>query len=107
VLAFALLLRFRLIPPELRAINLDADWLYRRALPAAICAATRVQRHLRAAAQARAARLGHALIAWLRRHHAPPGRLGEPWSAGATALWAALLLAASLLLFYLRTATAG
>jgi len=106
-LAFALLLRFRIYPPELRATNLDSDWLYRRALPAAIRAAARTQRRLRAAAQTRAARLGHALIAWLRRHHTPPGLLGEPWSAGTTALWAALLLAASLLLFYLRTATAG
>ncbi len=32
-IAFAVLMRSGIYPPELRSINLDADWLWRRALP--------------------------------------------------------------------------
>jgi multicomponent Na+:H+ antiporter subunit D len=38
-LAFAVLMRTGLYPPELRSTNLDFDWLYRRAAPAALGAA--------------------------------------------------------------------
>jgi multicomponent Na+:H+ antiporter subunit D len=38
-LAFAVLMRTGLYPPELRSTNLDTDWLYRKAAPAVLGAA--------------------------------------------------------------------
>ena len=33
LLAFAVLMRSGIHPPEIRAVNLDVDWIYRRLLP--------------------------------------------------------------------------
>ena len=35
-LAFAVLIRYRIYPPELKSTNLDFDWLYRKGMPALI-----------------------------------------------------------------------
>jgi multicomponent Na+:H+ antiporter subunit D len=35
-LAFAFLIRSGIYPPELRSVNLDVDWIYRRAAPAVV-----------------------------------------------------------------------
>ena len=37
-LAFAVLIRYRIYPPELKSTNLDFDWVYRRGVPALIAA---------------------------------------------------------------------
>jgi len=101
VLAFVVLLRSGLYPPELPATNLDTDWLYRRALP-------RLVARLREVGAAADQRLRESAIrqltAFLRRvyrHHGPQGILARTWPTGSTVLWMALLLAAYLLHYYL------
>ena len=90
-LAFVWLNLAGLYPPELRSVNLDADWLYRRLLP-------RLARRVEAAAAAAAARL-RAILPAVPSLAVPLPRPSPP--AGTAALFLLLLLAACLLLYYL------
>ena len=101
VLAFCVLMRSGVYPPELRAINLDTDWVYRRALPVLWSSASGAGERVGRALTAVAIRARSRLMQGLARHHRPPGLLGEPWPTGATVMWAAALLAVYLLAYYL------
>ena len=90
-LAFVWLNLAGLYPPELRSVNLDADWLYRRLLP-------RLARRAEAAATGGAARL-RAFLPAFPSLAVPLSRPSPP--AGTAALSLLLLLAACLLLYYL------
>ncbi len=100
-LAFVLLMRSGFYPPELRKVNLDSDWLYRRAMPAVAGVFARAFDRLMAGGAALVEQLQRVALAPMSRVHSPRGFLGEPWLTGTTALWAAVLLAASLILYYL------
>lgn len=101
-LAFALLMKTGLYPPELRLINLDVDWLYRHLGPAvgrrvAALVATawrRTEKSLYAQAM--------SLISGVYRHHGPQGVLARTWPTGSTVLWVAVLLTGFLLLYLFR-----
>jgi multicomponent Na+:H+ antiporter subunit D len=100
-LAFSVLVRTGLYPPELRSVNLDFDWCYRRLMPAV---ATRVWTLALQAWEAfnRAVeRRVEAVIAGLFRHHGPHGLLAVTWPSGSMVLWAVLLLGACLVFYYL------
>jgi len=100
-LAFSVLVRTGIYPPELRSVNLDFDWFYRRLLPTT---ATRVWTlALRGweAFNAGAAGRVEALIAVLSRHHGPHGLLAATWPSGSMVLWAVLLLGVCLVFYYL------
>ena len=99
-LAFAFLMRSGIYPPELRSTNLDVDWVYRRALPAMVGGAERVVTRARSSAVFAFRRALDRPFKDLVRLHAPEGILGEPWPTGTATAWAAVLLAAYLLLFY-------
>jgi multicomponent Na+:H+ antiporter subunit D len=91
-LAFTVLVRTGRYPPEIRSVNLDADVVYRRVLPAGWLALTRtatrfgarVGRPLRAGAT----RAWAAVSAPLR----PAGRIAAPWSTHQMVWWLVLLL---------------
>jgi multicomponent Na+:H+ antiporter subunit D len=98
-LAFAWLKLSGIYPAELRSVNLDADWLYRRAgrraadaLIAALGAG--------AAAARGAARVANRPLVLLV---GPNGLLASPLGTGTAALLAGLLLAACLLLYYVSS----
>ncbi|HVS64709.1 MAG TPA: Na(+)/H(+) antiporter subunit D [Thermoanaerobaculia bacterium] len=96
-LAFTWLNLAGIYPPELRSVNLDADWVPRRLVPAALGPP------LRGLAAAWRIAIGgvrsgiEALVRRAKWMHSPTGRFGEPWQAGETAFWAALLFAALVL----------
>ncbi|HEX2129981.1 MAG TPA: proton-conducting transporter membrane subunit, partial [Actinophytocola sp.] len=101
-LAFTVLVRTGLYPPEVRSVNLDTDVLYRRVLPAGWHALSR-----------RTTRLHDRWGPPLRRHAGrlwalgtaplrPEGRLATSWSTHLMVWWVALLLGAVLLLTLLR-----
>ena len=101
-LAFATLMRTGLYPPELRSVNLDADWLYRRVglriwdgVATAFTATHRT-------GYAVAGRLAAAALETAQRHLGPQGFLGRSWLTASMALWVAVLLAAYLVVFYWR-----
>jgi multicomponent Na+:H+ antiporter subunit D len=100
-LAFTLLMRTGIYPPELRSTNLDFDWFYRRLGRSLVESIGR-------AADATWCRLVNAAVGSLRRiggelerHHGPEGILARTWPTGSMALWATLMLAAYLILSYL------
>ncbi len=100
-LAFSWLVRSGIYPPEMRSVNLDADWLYRgfglRLLEGAGLALC----ELLATCRALAGSAGRAGAAALERLHGAEGVLARTWTTGGMALWVALLLAACLLVYYL------
>ncbi len=100
-LAFSVLVRTGIYPPELRSVNLDFDWFYRRLLPAASARVWALALRAWEAFNAGAARRVEALIAVLSRHHGPHGLLAATWPTGSMVLWAVLLLGACLLFYYL------
>ena len=100
-LAFTILMRTGLYPPEVRSVNLDSDWIYRRFFPAIIVRADRIIRRLfHSGVDVRRRRVAR-LIDTVYRHHGPQGVLARTWPTGSTVLWVALLLGLTLLLYYL------
>ncbi|MBZ0147654.1 MAG: Na(+)/H(+) antiporter subunit D, partial [Pseudorhodoplanes sp.] len=100
-LAFTLLMRTGIYPPELRSTNLDFDWFYRRAGRGLALAtghlAERAWRFV-AACGARAAR---EAVVTVERGLGPQGILARTWPTGVMAFWTTIMLAAYLILSYL------
>ncbi len=101
-LAFAVLMRTGVYPPELRSVNLDSDWLYRVAAPAAVrLVGGSIGRFQRAAGSA----LGTGIRQWVdltRRESQPHGLLVRTSPTGSMALWVMVMLLAYLVLYYVR-----
>ena len=98
--AFVFLQKARIYPPELPSVNLDVDWFYRKLAPLGL---RRVEGVVSRASQALKNQGSHWLAvsaAQVRALHAPPGVLGDPWSIGRAALWAAVLLVVFLAVAY-------
>lgn len=100
-LAFSVLMRTGIYPPELRSVNLDFDWSYRRLAPAVVrgvSAAISAGQRLLARGWSR---LLQAVVATVRRLHQPGGLLARTWPSGTSALWMMVLLLGLLLSGYL------
>ena len=92
---------WKIYPAEIRSVNLDADWLYRRA-------AVRVTRFTGGAVAAVDAAFRGAVVGTVNkglrgafRSHGPRGILARTWPAGSMVLWVSIILAAFLLLEFL------
>ncbi len=101
-LAFATLMRTGLYPPELRSVNLDTDWFYRRVGLRIWDGVATAFVTIHRAGYAAARRLAAAGLGLAQRHLGPQGLLGRSWLTASMALWIAVLLAAYLLVFYWR-----
>ena len=99
-LAFVWLQLKGLYPPELRGVNLDAEWTYRKALPGLALAVASASRALYGRIVGRAVHSLDGVSRELYRHHGPKGILGRQWPTGNMAFWMTLLLGASLLIYY-------
>jgi multicomponent Na+:H+ antiporter subunit D len=103
LLAFAIgaVVLFRLMriyPDEIRAVNLDVEWTYRKLAPAIV---RRVGSAIRAAdSTVRGVALGgvNRVLGGAFRHTGPHGALARSWPTGSMVLWVAVLLAAFLIL---------
>ncbi len=100
-LAFSVLIRTGIYPPELRSTNLDFEWTYRKALPGLGKWIARGLGPLGAATGHRLMARGRALVTTVHRHHGPEGTLARTWPTGSMALWVAVILAVSLVIYYL------
>jgi multicomponent Na+:H+ antiporter subunit D len=96
-MAFTMLIRTGLYPPEVRSVNLDADVVYRRIMPSAWNTLSQNAFQLRdtvgpplrrTAKRAWVATVGPLL---------PDGSLATPWSTTRMVWWVAVLLGATLL----------
>jgi multicomponent Na+:H+ antiporter subunit D len=99
-LAFSVLMRTGIYPPEMRLVNLDSDWLYRRAAPALLGVVADGAHALGAGVRRFLWTAVARIESYVRRHHGVDGVLARTWTTGGMALWAAILLAAYLLLYY-------
>ena len=100
-LAFTWLKISGLYPPELPSVNVDAEWMYRKAVPALISRTFDLAAAVRRRALERIERAVQRFLATVYRHHGPTGVLARAWPTGSMAFWATLLLAAYLFLYYI------
>ncbi len=99
-LAFTWLVRQGLYPPELRSVNLDADWFYRKpgrwlaeyALRSIVAGEQKMGVWIK--------RLSFSAGTRLHRHHGPQGLLAKTWPTGSMVLWVAFLLGVYLIFYY-------
>jgi multicomponent Na+:H+ antiporter subunit D len=99
-LAFTWLKLSGLYPPEMRSINIDAEWTYRwlgpRVISQATYALTRWHAHTRIGFLRH---LGH-LFGTLFLYHGPQGILARTWATGSMVLWVVILLGIYLVAYY-------
>ncbi|MCH8858536.1 MAG: hypothetical protein IID54_03050 [Proteobacteria bacterium] len=100
-LAFTVLMRTGLYPPELRSTNLDADWIYRRLGRAVMLSVGRRAEAVWAAVVYHTARGVRAVTDTMYRTCGPDGVLARSWPTGVMAFWTTAMLAAYLVFFYL------
>jgi len=99
-LAFSVLIRTGIYPPELRSVNLDTDWLYRRLGPMLLRGTASVLAMATNATRSTVARCSGWMAGFVLRHHESDGILARTLTTGGMALWVALLLAAYLVVYY-------
>ena len=100
ILAFAVLVRTGIYPPEKRGVNLDFDWTYRKALPAMIRKIAAVGGRFTDGFALVGMGLVERAYRLIYRYHGPQGVFARTWSTGAIAFWAVLGLFGFLLLYY-------
>ena len=99
-LAFAVLMRTGIYPPELRSVNLDSDWFYRVFLYKLSLKAGSALERARAVVAAGLKIVARGLFAHIDRYHGAQGTLARTWPIGSMAIWVVVLLLAYLLLYY-------
>ena len=99
-LAFVILYRTKIYPPEIRSTNLDFDWFYR--VPGAFIARSIML--FIAAGEKRILialkKLSFIVGSRLHHHHGPQGILSKTWPTGSMVMWVAFLLGAYLIFYY-------
>ncbi len=100
-LAFVVLIRTGIYPPETASTNLDFDWFYRKPIPAVVGFTYRAVGATRSAITTTAIVLLHRLLDEVRNVAGSKGMLGSTWTTGTMVLWAAILLGVYLLVYYL------
>ena len=101
-LAFSVLMRTGIYPPELRSVNLDSDWLYRVVAPLAVSfGGGLIGGGQRAGGAAFSAGI-QRVVDFTHRESQPQGLLVRTWSTGSMALWVMVMLLAYLVLYYVR-----
>jgi multicomponent Na+:H+ antiporter subunit D len=100
-LAFVWLNLRGLYPPELRSVNIDAEWLYRKFTPNLIrYMIAAVKPGYEAVSQFASDFVKRGIVKNLVRHHGPQGILGRAWLIGNMVLWVTVLLGFYLILYY-------
>ena len=100
VLAFVVLMLTGNHPPELPCVNLDVDWIYRRALPKGIHAVVRTGGPLVNAFFQNGKALVRKLIAAIRAQHNNKGLFGRSWLSQSNVLIAIIFLAIYLIYYF-------
>lgn len=101
LLAFGVLMKTGIHPPEIRAVNLDADWTYRRLMPRVLASVARFVSLVWTVQAAFWQRRINNVISGLYRSHGPEGRIAQVWPTGAMVLWIAVLLGVTLIVNFL------
>ena len=97
-LAFVWLNKQGLYPPELRSTNLDAEWIYRKFLPAGIHRGLVYFRNAKESAITTAIAPMHIIRHSFSQSFMAKYHLSESWPTGSMVLWISIILVAYLLL---------
>ncbi len=100
-LAFTVLMRTGLYPPELRSTNLDTDWFYRRLGKRALAGTAAFVSSVYGGFYGLSVRRSKRFVEGLYRHHGPQGIIARTWPTGSMVLWVAILLVTYLFLYFL------
>ena len=100
LLAFVVLMRTGIHPPEIRAVNLDVDWIYRRLIPTLYniiyAGVTKVFQLLETLVNT----MIQLLVKELYKLHGPETGVSRMRGVGAMVTWVAILLGIALILSY-------
>ena len=100
LLAFAVLMRSGIHPPEIRAVNLDVDWIYRRLIPKLYRPISKliglIWTALSEAALKNLGQFQNLLYRW----HSPETGMARVRPTGAMVIWVSILLAVTLIASY-------
>ncbi|MEX2366336.1 MAG: proton-conducting transporter membrane subunit, partial [Pseudohongiellaceae bacterium] len=88
-------------PAEVPAVNLDAEWLYRRLFPALYRWLVKLLSGIASGVTEQLEYWLQKLLAGLNRVHGPQGTLARSWPTGSMVLWVAVLLGVYLVLYNL------
>ena len=97
-LAFVWLNQRGMYPPELRSINLDSEWIYRKLLPAGIHRGLISFRNARESAMTMAIAPMHSIRNSFSQSSIAKYHLSESWPTGSMVFWISIILVAYLLL---------
>lgn len=100
LLAFAILMRTGIHPPEVRAVNLDTDWSYRWLLPRMIHKIAGVVGAIWNGILSFLTQRLKSIISGLYHSHGPEGRMASAWPTGAMVIWISVLLGATLIVSF-------
>ena len=100
-LAFSVLMRTGIYPPELRSVNIDSDWFYRKLGPALACGVGRLWDAFIGSLGALLAYKGAAIGGLIARHRQSDGALVRSWATRSMAMWVMVMLLAYLVVYYL------
>lgn len=100
-LAFSVLMRTGIYPPELRSVNIDSDWFYRKLVPALACGVARLWDAFIGSLGALLAYKGAAISGLIARHRQSDGALVRSWATRSMAMWVMVMLLAYLVVYYL------
>ena len=94
------LMKSGIYPPELKAVNIDAEWSYRWLAPRVVRGVGGAVARIDSAVRGAVLGVVRSTIAGVARGHGPRGILARTWPTGSMILWVAILLGAYLV-FYL------
>jgi len=100
-LAFSVLMRTGIYPPELRSVNIDSDWFYRKAGPAVARGVATAWRRLNAGVTGVLSAKAAIASEFFARNREPDGFLVRSWPTRSMAMWVMVMLLAYLLVYYL------
>ena len=101
LLAFAILYLTGIHPPEIRAINLDFDWIYRKAAPKIFGVGTHFVGKVYGRGVNAANGIVRQIFLGLSYTHGPEGRMARQWPTGAMVLAIAVLLLVMLVINFI------
>ena len=99
-LAFAYLKLSGIYPPELKSVNVDVDWIYRRFFPLSVSSVLHVGGPLRIKILDACRVQIEKNLAWIHRHHGPEGIFARTWLTGSIVLMVTIILAAYLIFYF-------
>ena len=100
MLAFCILYRSGIYPSEIKATNLDFDWVYRRLLKHFIIFGSRVLRNIYNAFTSNSVHIVRIIISISRQNFGPHGLYGRTVEVGNGVTWISVMLLIALLVAY-------